>query len=195
MFVIVKLTAYSMESLCFLIMSTCPSKRPKTNHYHDRIHLEDNIEVVHSHSYHLTSWNIPSGTACSLQKGWTTWAVGSAWAPEDNQELVLDESGDWFDEEMTAEVFNSGPSCVKGPPKKKYRQSRVSVCSSSLLCALTLTYLSRQGLMYSGKISTVLSIWMKTFNGMAVAISRRMAVAQTVCPKSTSPLAWLNIIA
>ncbi|KAF8190121.1 hypothetical protein BJ912DRAFT_850355, partial [Pholiota molesta] len=104
-------------------MSSRPLKRSKKTHYHDRITLEDDIEVVHSRSSRLTSRNIASETARSPQKGRTTWAVGSSWAPEDDQELALDESGDWFDEEMQAEVFDSGPSCVDGPPKKKYKRS------------------------------------------------------------------------
>jgi hypothetical protein len=71
--------------------------------------------------------------ARSPLKGRTTWAVGSTWAPEDDEELALDDSGDWFDAEIHAEVYESGPSLAQAIPKKtKYKRSGVSVSVQSI---------------------------------------------------------------
>ncbi|KAF9470561.1 hypothetical protein BDN70DRAFT_902008 [Pholiota conissans] len=99
-----------------------PYKKAKITHTHDRISIQDDIEVVHSRSSRLTR-NVAYEGARSPLKGRTTWTVGSTWAPEDDNDLALDESCDWFDKELNAGVFESGPSQAHEVPKKKYKQS------------------------------------------------------------------------
>ncbi|KAF9472049.1 hypothetical protein BDN70DRAFT_819206, partial [Pholiota conissans] len=113
-------------------MFTRPVKRLKTTHYHDRVSLEDDIEVVHSRSSGLGVRNLAIETPRSPQKGRTTWAVGSTWAPEDDEDLALDENGQLFDQEMQAEVFESAASRVEDLRKKRTR-SKASV-SARIAC-------------------------------------------------------------
>ncbi|KAF9471463.1 hypothetical protein BDN70DRAFT_819963, partial [Pholiota conissans] len=99
-----------------------PFKRLKRSHYHDRVPLEDDVEVVHSRSSGLTTRNRVTESARSPQKGRTTWLVGSAWAPEDDLDIALDESGERFDEELRAEVYESGPSREEDQTQKQRRK-------------------------------------------------------------------------
>ncbi|KAF8201853.1 hypothetical protein BJ912DRAFT_1054145 [Pholiota molesta] len=104
------------------------TKRPKTTHYRDRIPLENDIEVIHSRSSGLTSWNAPNVASRSPLKGRTTWTVGKSWAPDDDEEIALDDSSAWFDEEVHANVFDSHPSRMDDLSKKKKRtRSKVSL--------------------------------------------------------------------
>ncbi|KAF9471895.1 hypothetical protein BDN70DRAFT_819429 [Pholiota conissans] len=121
-------------------MSVRPNKRLRTHHYRDRISLEDDIEIVHSRMPGLTSWNAPKVAPRSPLRGRTTWTIGRAWAPEDNEELALDDCGDWYDEEVDADVFDSRPSregeeSFRAPSKKR-RRSQASVKYRCIDCFL-----------------------------------------------------------
>ncbi|KAF9472815.1 hypothetical protein BDN70DRAFT_818108 [Pholiota conissans] len=103
-----------------------PNKRAKKSHYHDRISLEDDLEVIHARSSRLTARNMATESFRTPLKGRTTWNIGTTWAPEDDKELALDDSGDWFDVEMQGDLFDSGPSRAQDQPKKKYKRSGTS---------------------------------------------------------------------
>lgn len=106
-----------------------PKKRVKTSHYHDRIPLEDDFEVIHARSSHLTSRNEPVDSSRSPLKGRTTWTIGSFWAPDDDEELALDDTDDRYNEEIMAGIFDSRPTFLDpGRPTRKRRvRSRISV--------------------------------------------------------------------
>lgn len=114
-----------------------PKKRAKTSHYIDRIPLEDDFEVIHARSSHLTSRNEPVDSSRSPLKGRTTWTLGNFWAPDDDEELALDDTDDRYNEELMADVFNSRPAPLdSGRPTRKRRtrvRSRISVSTMSLL--------------------------------------------------------------
>ncbi len=107
------------------------NKRPKTSHYFDRIPLEDDLEVIHARSSHLSSRNEPIDLSRSPLKGVTTWKVGNSWAPDDDEELALDETDELYNEEVGADIFDSRPTKVRAArPKRKRRiRSRISVCT------------------------------------------------------------------
>lgn len=115
-----------------------PNKRPKTFHYYDRIPLEDDFEVIHARSSHLTRRNEPIDSSRSPMKGRTTWTYGNKWAPDDDADLALDDTGDRFNEEILADVFDSRPTLLdSGRPARKRRvRSGVSVSSILQLVAM-----------------------------------------------------------
>ncbi|KAF9471428.1 hypothetical protein BDN70DRAFT_820006, partial [Pholiota conissans] len=121
-------------------MFTRPAKKVKVNHYHDRVPIEDDFEVVHSRSSGLSTRNLAIETPRSPQKGRTTWVVGSTWAPEDDLDLALDETSQFFEEEMLAEVFESGPSRVEAHEKKRTR-SRTSVSNVLIFAHVCHSYI------------------------------------------------------
>ncbi len=83
------------------------NKRVKASHYFNRIPLEDDIEVIHARSSHLSSRNEPLDSSRSPLKGVTTWSLGNAWAPDDDEELALDDTGDQYNRELMANIFDS----------------------------------------------------------------------------------------
>ncbi|KAF9471312.1 hypothetical protein BDN70DRAFT_909386 [Pholiota conissans] len=113
-----------------------PPKRLKTQHYRDRISIEDDIEVVHSRTHGLTSWNAPSVAPRSPLRGRTTWTVGKAWAPEDDAELALDSSGDLFNEEVHVDVFDSRPSREQDTNSAKKKRVRSQASRPNALTVL-----------------------------------------------------------
>ncbi|PBK63848.1 hypothetical protein ARMSODRAFT_990134 [Armillaria solidipes] len=97
-------------------------------HYNDRIDLEDDYEVIYSHENsvsaagHVYEAPVTSHTA--------TWVIGDSWAPGDNHEMALDPTGQWFDEELECEVYESRifqqSECVDEVPKKIRQRSKTS---------------------------------------------------------------------
>lgn len=80
-----------------------PRSNPRV--YRDRIPLEDDYEVVQARTSTLSGQGrLPTDSIRSSLKGRTTWTVGTSWAPEDDPELDLDPSDDWYDEAMGADV-------------------------------------------------------------------------------------------
>ncbi len=106
------------------------NKRSKTSHRFDRIPLEDDLEVIHARSSYLSSRNAPIDLSRSPLKGVTTWKVGNSWAPDDDEELALDDTDELYNKELMANIFDSRPTKVKSVrPKRKCRvRSRISVC-------------------------------------------------------------------
>lgn len=105
------------------------SKRTKTSHRFDRIPLEDDFEVIHARTAHLTSRNEPVDSSRSPLKGLTMWTIGNSWAPDDDEELALDDTDMLYNEELMANVFDSRPTKVHSvrPKRKRRVRSRISV--------------------------------------------------------------------
>ncbi|KJA13018.1 hypothetical protein HYPSUDRAFT_209892 [Hypholoma sublateritium FD-334 SS-4] len=103
-----------------------PKKRAKTSHYHDRIPLEDDFEVIHARTTHLTSRKEPIESSRSPLKGQTTWTLGNVWAPEDDEELALDETDERYNEEIMVDIFDSRPTDSGRPARKRRVRSRIS---------------------------------------------------------------------
>ncbi len=121
------------------------SKRAKTSHYFDRIPLEDDFEVIHARSSHLTSRKEPVKSSRSPLKGRTTWTFGKSWAPDDDDELALDETDDRYHQELMANIFDTRPTpLVTARPKRKRRvkRSRVSVRSILYVSSQLIEYAS-----------------------------------------------------
>lgn len=103
-------------------------KRAKTSHYRDRIPLEDDYEVIHARSAHLTSRNMPTDSARSPMKGRTSWTFGNLWAPDDDEELALDETDEMYNAEVAADIFVSIATPLDRHLKRKRRvRSHISV--------------------------------------------------------------------
>ncbi|KJA15106.1 hypothetical protein HYPSUDRAFT_208167 [Hypholoma sublateritium FD-334 SS-4] len=65
-----------------------------------RVPLEDNFEVIHARTTHLTSRKEPIESSRSPLKGQMTRTLGNVWAPEDNEELALDKTDERYNEEI-----------------------------------------------------------------------------------------------
>ena len=99
-----------------------------TGIYHDRLTLDNNFEVIHTHGTHLTSARkIPIETQHSPLKGCTSWMVGNSWELEDSTEFGLDLGDGWCNEQLDASVIKA--SILLSLLKKRKQKSRVAVCS------------------------------------------------------------------
>ena len=57
------------------------------------------------------------------------WTIGNSWAPDDDEELALDDTDMLYNEELMANVFDSRPTKVHSvrPKRKRRVRSRISV--------------------------------------------------------------------
>lgn len=80
------------------------SIRHATNINHQRIPLDDDYEVVQVRTSSLR-WgaDIVDSPRDEL-RGFTTWEVGSSWAPEDDHEFNLDVDSEKYDRELEREL-------------------------------------------------------------------------------------------
>ena len=150
-------------------------KRLKTSHYRDRIPLDDDYEIIHSRSSHLTSRNIPVDSARSPMKGRTSWTVGNRWAPDDDEELALDETDAQYNAQISADVFDSVATSVDERPKRKRKRvrSRISVRAVARLLEYVHTHLCffRLGRMSTGRTIFVANILTRIYDGRAAGTS------------------------
>ncbi|PBK66646.1 hypothetical protein ARMSODRAFT_1021095 [Armillaria solidipes] len=96
--------------------------------YNDRVALEDNYELIYSHETAVSSAGHVYENPISSEN--STWLLGDSWHPAENHEMALDPTGDWFEEELSAEVYDSRifqQSSQAEPPKKTHKWSKVSV--------------------------------------------------------------------
>ena len=107
------------------------NKRSKSSHHFDRIPLEDDFEVIHARSSQLSYRNAPIDLSRSPLKGVTTWSVGGSWAPDDDEELALDETDELYNKEVMADIFDSRPTKAHSvrPKRKRPIRSQISVCA------------------------------------------------------------------
>ena len=104
-----------------------PSKRRRINAYHDRLILDDDLDVIHSRATQFnTSRQLVSETPRAAQTGDLAWVASGSWAPEDNNEVGLDPGSEWYDEAMDGNVMEERVPPENNKKKKKTR-SRVSV--------------------------------------------------------------------
>jgi hypothetical protein len=108
-----------------------PSKRRKIGAYHDRLVLDDDLDVIHSRATQFnTSRRLVSETPRAAQTGQSAWVASGSWAPEDNNEVGLDPGSEWYDEAMEGDVMEE-----RMPPennkKKEKKRSRLSVSHST----------------------------------------------------------------
>ena len=71
--------------------------------YHDRIPLEEDFETVTARTVSLSG---PNGLPTTAHRSSvsSSWTVGDAWAPEDDDEFSLDPDHGWYDEAVEADV-------------------------------------------------------------------------------------------
>ncbi|PBK79338.1 hypothetical protein ARMGADRAFT_1093249 [Armillaria gallica] len=102
-----------------------------TTIYNNRVDLDDNFEVIYSHETAVSAAGHIYEALVLTQMGLTTWVHGDSWGPAENHELALDPSGEWFEEELTGEVYDSRifqQAATTGPPKKPIcKRSKISV--------------------------------------------------------------------
>ncbi|KIJ89698.1 hypothetical protein K443DRAFT_72397, partial [Laccaria amethystina LaAM-08-1] len=103
-----------------------PSKRRKIGAYHDRLVLDDDLDVIHSRATQFnTSRRLVSETPRAAQTGQSAWVASGSWAPEDNNEVGLDPGSEWYDEAMEGDVMEERMSPENNKMKEKKR-SRLS---------------------------------------------------------------------
>lgn len=103
--------------------STCHA----TNIQHQRIPLEDDYEVVQARTSSLRwNTNLPVDSARDQLRGFTSWDVGSSWAPEDDPEFTLDQNSEEHDRELERELGDvlKKLSEKEKNAKKKKRKTR-----------------------------------------------------------------------
>jgi hypothetical protein len=125
-----------------------PSKRRRTGVYHDRLPLNDDLDVINSRA---TQFNISrrliSETPRTAQMGEMMWVA-------DDNEFGLDPGSEWYEEAMEGDVMEDrGPPEVK---KKKKARSRLSVSSpsTSLQIALLMSIQKRPHLVWKERHRT-----------------------------------------
>ncbi|KAG6914020.1 hypothetical protein DXG01_002895, partial [Tephrocybe rancida] len=86
--------------------------------------LHNDFEVIHAREAVVvqvgnSSWVTEAPR--SPQHGRTAWVQGSQWAPEDNAEIALDSTREWYDKEVEAPVMAEHPSHQVLPRKPRTR--------------------------------------------------------------------------
>lgn len=100
-----------------------------TTYYSDRIDLEDDYEVIYSHKTSVSAaghvYEAPLASHMAI------WVMDDSWAPGDNHEMALDPTGEWFEEELECEVYESRIfqqlERVDQVPRKLCQRSKTSV--------------------------------------------------------------------
>lgn len=124
-------------------MSAARSTRKQVQfggHYHDRIPLEDDFEVVQVRTAALTLRNNAYNTETTCLP--LQWTIGSSWAPDESAEYSLNPDDEWFDEVLEANVEDIMHQVVT--PKAKRKCSQISVCFYICATLLTLTLFADQ---------------------------------------------------
>ena len=104
---------------------TRPSKRRRTGAYHDRVVLDNDLDVIHSRAtqFHYTR-RLVSETRRAAPSGTSAWVDEDSWAPEDDNEFGLDPGTEWYDEAVEGDVmWKERPL---GGKKKKTTKSKLS---------------------------------------------------------------------
>ncbi|EDR07081.1 uncharacterized protein LACBIDRAFT_328410 [Laccaria bicolor S238N-H82] len=97
-----------------------PSKRRRTGVYHDRLLLNDDLDIINSRETQFnTSHRLVSETPRTTQMGEMMWVA-------DDNEFGLDPGSEWYEEAMEGDVMVDGglPEVQK---KKKKARSRLSI--------------------------------------------------------------------
>lgn len=115
------------------------STRHATNISHQRIPLANDYEVIRARTS-LLRWGtgLPFDSPRDELRGFTTWEVGSSWAPEDDPEFNLDIDSEQHDRELNRElgdVLDTLSSLSQKEDAKK-QQSEASVSCNSLTIVL-----------------------------------------------------------
>lgn len=115
------------------------STRHATNINHQRIPLDDDYEVVQARTSSLR-WGpgLPVDSPRDELRGFTTWEVGTSWAPEDDPEFNLDKDSEQHDRELETELGTVLDRLDKWSQKEsaKKKRSEASVSNRSTDCSV-----------------------------------------------------------
>ncbi len=83
----------------------CQVGRHPNTYYNDCVELDDDYEVIYSHETAISAaGHVYEDPVFSEM---VTWELGDSWNPMDNHKMVLDPTGEWFEEEISVDICDS----------------------------------------------------------------------------------------